>query len=749
MTGLFWTLSLALSDMAFLEKWASALKPESLPRGPTRFLMHSLLEHWESHRQLLDWPAYVYYVDHAIDDEDLHEDYRQVFLDLGAAYSITQSSMPTAWKAAEEWIQNYHVGMALDRARTALTAGDRDTAFSELLGLREVTGEVREEPVEITPNDSLGGLVSTGKQSFRQAIPLGLDLFDEALEGGIYPDDLAIVAGPTNLGKALCPTTPISTPYGWKSLGQVEVGEEIFAPDGSVTRVIGKSPRWQSRPRYRVIFQDGEQIIADAEHEWVVRRRWDGKYKKCTTEQLAGARRHTWAVDVSQSLRLPEAELLLDPYVLGVWLGDGSTATGQLTLGDEEIINEIRGVFSVHKSTCKTAPYLYNVVGLPPVLRQMGLLGHKTIPRAYLRSSRQQRLALLQGIMDTDGTISITGNCELPLKERGLVNQVRELVHSLGIRTTLTVNDARLYGKDCGKRYRLKFSTTECVFRLPRKRARIPSKVSSRQQRRYIRTVEILEPGETVCIQVAHPSHQFLAGWSMIPTCNSMFLCYLAASAYKANRRILYLTYELSRHTIGERILTALFESSKHDLNPATVADELMSLRKRWGVTGRGSVVIEDGMQTVAQLRRRLEEDSFDLVLLDSADDMVPRQTYPSLYLSQGEVYSDILLDICHGLHIPVWTSVQLNREGVEKARVNLRHIGDSFKKVQRSTLCLGISQSREEEDFYVGPLVKINVLKDTQHGAKGNWWRFITKFGRGSKGWPGFVYWPERGDLT
>lgn len=430
MTGLFWCMSLVLADPAFLEKWEHALVPESLPKGPTRFLLRAALEHWSAHRQLMDWPAYLYWVDKAIDDEDLHEDYRQIFRDIQSAYAITDSSRPTAWEAAEEWLQNYHVGMALDRARAALVAGDRSTAFQELLSLREVTGEEREETLELVPGAALGDIIRRRQiTNWREApIPLGLELFDDHLEGGIQRGDFAIIAGPTNLGK-------------------------------------------------------------------------------------------------------------------------------------------------------------------------------------------------------------------------------------------------------------------------------------------------------------------------------SMFLCYIAASAYKANRRVVYFTYELNRRTIGERILTAMFEKPRQDLNPDTLADELVRARERWGVTDRGSVLIEEGIRTVPDLRRYLEENDVDLVILDSADDISAGHHYDSLYLSQGEVYSDILLDICHGMDLPVWTSVQLNRLAVERARVSLKHIGDSFKKVQRSTVCLALSQTLEEEDFYLGPVVKLIMLKDTLHGAKGQWYRYIMTFGRGAKGWPGFNYYPEKGE--
>ena len=426
MKGVYFTVSLILSDETFLEKWGHAIVPESLPKGPLRFLLAAALEHWKEYHQLMDYPSYLYWVDKGLEDEDLHESYRQIYADICVVYEITTSSMGAAWAAAEEWLQSYHVGMALDRARAALVAGDRGTAFEELLGLQEVTGEEREDPITLEPDENLGDILR--KSRVKGQIPLGLELFDDALEGGVLPGDLAIVAGPTNLGK-------------------------------------------------------------------------------------------------------------------------------------------------------------------------------------------------------------------------------------------------------------------------------------------------------------------------------SQFLCYLATSAYLANKRVLYMTYELSRLRIGERLLTALFEKSKKELNPETIAQDLLDLRSKRGLT-RASVVIEDGVRTVVDLRRRLEEQDVDIVLLDSADDISPKQNYPNLYLAQGEVYSDILLDICHGMNIPVWTSVQLNRDAVEKARINLRHIGDSFKKVQRATLCIGLSQSVEEETFYMGPITKMSILKDSGHGAKGLWHRYITTYGRGANGWPGYNYFPERGDL-
>ena len=428
MTGLFWAVSLALNDMAFLVKWRPHLKWEELPKGPVQFIMAVALEHWDDHHQLLDWPTFIYYLDELVADGDAHEEYRQVYIDLASAYTITEASLPVAWEAAEKWIQEYHIGKALDRARAAITVGDRQAAFSELLGLHELVGIEQKEPLSLE-DEALGDLLRQ-RPTQTDACPLGITRIDDWWEGGVYPGDFALVAADTNVGK-------------------------------------------------------------------------------------------------------------------------------------------------------------------------------------------------------------------------------------------------------------------------------------------------------------------------------SMMLCHLAAWAYRGNKRVLYFTYELTPTQVAERVLCALFQDKKQNLNPDMVVDRLVDFRHQEHIT-RGSLVIDngEGIRTVAQLRARLAKENVDLVLLDSADDLQPRGKYEKGYESSGEIYTDIRMDICQSMGLPVWASVQMNREAVEKSRTSLRHIADAFVKAQRAHLVLGMSQTPDEREHFLGPFVKLVVLKDTQHGSRGKWERYRTRFGRGAEGWPGFEYWPEKGEL-
>ena len=151
----------------------------------------------------------------------------------------------------------------------------------------------------------------------------------------------------------------------------------------------------------------------------------------------------------------------------------------------------------------------------------------------------------------------------------------------------------------------------------------------------------------------------------------------------------------------------------------------------------------------MADLQRRLEAEDIDIVLLDSADDLAPADRYDKMYEGYKEIYRDLRINVCQGMNLPVWTTVQMNRDAVEKAKASLKNIGDAFAKAQRAHLVLGMSQTPGELNDVLGPLIKLWVLKDTQHGSKGKYSVQKTMFGRGHDGWPGFVYQPSYENIT
>lgn len=211
------------------------------------------------------------------------------------------------------------------------------------------------------------------------------------------------------------------------------------------------------------------------------------------------------------TLELPEADLLVDPYVLGAWLGDGQTA-GAAICGDWEDLKyiaaeiEARGYTTTLWNSRRSVRRAHQaeraaVIGVPggllAALDAIEVLGDKRIPARYLRASARQRLGLLRGLMDTDGSVSHTGprgqgQCEYSSKDERLARQVLELIRSLGYRASIVVkSDTR---SRTGEQWRVRFrSRPDCVpFLLPRKADRCVE--AGEQHYTNRRSIVLIEP---------------------------------------------------------------------------------------------------------------------------------------------------------------------------------------------------------------------------------------------------------------
>lgn len=374
------------------------------------------------------------------------------------------------------------------------------------------------------------------------------------------------IIGKRGSGKALALDTSIATPSGWTTMGEIQPGDTVYDERGEERRVVWTSPIYKDHECFEIVFDDGSTIVADAEHRWLSdtlaarraaglislnRRRGIAASEKphlqprtfpqvLTTRQLAETlhvtvgecldRNHS--IKSAASLVAPERELPIDPYVLGAWLGDGSSDSSYITNADQEIFDEIlRAGYSLgeplgKKGTGKAAVRRIGArcgVPLHKSLRLLGLLKNKHIPLTYLRASTSQRLALLQGLMDTDGWVSAKSNsCEITSSYPQLARGIIELIVSLGWKTNPRTRIPRCNGVDGRPSCRMVFRPTANIFRLSRKAARLhPAAQSGRALRRMIVDVRLVPSVPVRCIAVDAPSHLFLAGRSMIPTHNS------------------------------------------------------------------------------------------------------------------------------------------------------------------------------------------------------------------------------------
>lgn len=379
--------------------------------------------------------------------------------------------------------------------------------------------------------------------------------------------------------KGLAVTTPLATPNGWTTMGEVQVGDEVFGRNGLPTRVLGKS-RVKNLACYRVTFDDGSDIVCDEEHLWEVSHGYGGNAEvldvvsvKALLEPRNGRSHAVW-VDQPKALILPEVVLPIDPYVLGVWLGDGKSASSELFVAADrcaELCAELQAcgesvsdstnpstdaglrvltTTTVRTDVCKRGharrqprqrwtgkvtsgdcsrkdcaqsgdPVVYGP--LMTRVRHLNLLRNKHVPAVYMRASYEQRLSLLQGLMDTDGSWNSTrAQAVFTNTNARLVDAVAELVHSLGGKTS---RYAREYVTGEGRQQtatQVMFTPVGfCPFRMPLRVAKMSQRNLARAGRRYIRSIELVESVPTQCIQVDAPDSMYLAGTQMVPTHNT------------------------------------------------------------------------------------------------------------------------------------------------------------------------------------------------------------------------------------
>lgn len=406
-----------------------------------------------------------------------------------------------------------------------------------------------------TPNLVVKGIPATTKTQFDELVDameerhtgtanayrtLYLTLGADATVVGSNLKDLDL-KGTQGAGEPLALDTPIPTPTGWTTMGEIKVGDLVIGRDGHPANVVGVSPIHLGRDCYRVTLKDKTSIVADASHIWAAVDRGSARRaeKTYTTQQLHGLHHrgypngvggHRVALPAAPVIELPSADLLVDPYVLGAWLGDGQTAGAAICGATDDlkfIAHEIdsRGYTTTRWST---AADKVDVIGVPgglmAALRALGVLGDKHIPVAYLRASVEQRLDLLRGLMDTDGSISgeRNGGCEYSSKDERLARQVVELIRSLGYRANLSSRaDAR---SRTGQHWRVHFRAApdRIPFLLPRKvdRAVAAGEPHYTDQR----SVVAIEPVPSVpvrCIAVDTADHLFLVGDGFVPTHNT------------------------------------------------------------------------------------------------------------------------------------------------------------------------------------------------------------------------------------
>lgn len=477
------------------------------------------------------------------------------------------------------------------------------------------------------------------------ATPTPFAEINEGLDGGLRAGEVCIVAGYTSHGKLLDVDTPVPTPSGWTTMGALRAGDVIFGLDGSPTTVTEAFAIQDDHEALEVVFSDGTVIVAGPEHLWTtwcqqargsysranrrVRTGANDQRHKCIQPQVRDTQtiaatlkgsndRANHSLPVAAALQYPYRDLPVDPYVLGAWLGDGHSKQGAICSADEDILRMLATSYSVCApwGPERTAPS-YRLQGLTVDLRPLDVLNNKHIPTEYLQASVEQRMALLAGLMDTDGTVTPRGQCEFVVINQRLADDFYELAAGLGFRPTRSQRPAKLYGVQHGTAYRVAFCTDIEVCWLGRKRGRArPRTPMPKWKHRYIQEVRPTTPRAMRCISVDAPDKQFLVSRACIATHNSIIVDQFADAAALAGKRVhLYMT-EMTAVQRGMRLLARRAGVSMTDLKRRTLnTDQYKRVLAELALLPYGCSIVADW--PVDKVVEHVREHEWDMAVVD------------------------------------------------------------------------------------------------------------------------------------
>lgn len=390
----------------------------------------------------------------------------------------------------------------------------------------------------------IGALTETGLPEYRSANRDWMYVVDDCEKD---PNCFgAILLCQKRDGKSLSISTLVPTTDGWKAMKDIQVGDYVFGYDGKPTRVTWESGVMYNKECYKLTFSDGTEIVADKDHLWVAAdavgrtaRAKSGRYIRTqvvTTEQMSKSvtydgKHSNWSIENCKPVHYDKKDLPIPPYIFGLWLGDGAKDYAQLTTMDKEI----EEAWFEYGVSIGLEPYSYGIQKrlrsgrkvnnrFTDTIKSMGVYKNKHIPDCYLQSSVEDRIELLQGLMDSDGTCEVSkkkNSWSFCNKDKKIVDGFVELIASLGIKSTTSAYKHK--GED-DFTYYVKFVSYDIQpFKLERKKAKENELTitNSPSKRRFIRSIEKVESVPVKCIEVEAYDRLYLVTKNFIPTHNT------------------------------------------------------------------------------------------------------------------------------------------------------------------------------------------------------------------------------------
>lgn len=424
---------------------------------------------------------------------------------------------------------------------TTISAGFSDTADAQ-------------EVLNVASKLAIGGVTDTN--TALKGMTATLKAWGLEAKDATSVSDAMFVA--MRAGQALDLDTEIPTPSGFVKIKDLQNGDEVFDENGNIVKIVYAHDVIQDAESYELEFSDGTKVLACANHNWLTYTDRDRRvlnrvhrseqYVPKSNRKLKGITpvvptvkttkdilndfkpensklfQYRHYVPINGVVQFDEQVLDIDPYLLGAWLGDGATACSAISGLDLEIFQKYTDLgYEVVKTKGDNCDWNIkrgsNTKAFITELRDLGVLGNKHIPEIYHVGSIEQRLQLLQGLMDTDGTIDTQGRCEFSSVTKNLAYGVKRLLNSLGMKATISEKHHK--NKNHKLLYRVYFIPTRFnPFKLKRKKERVKE---SYRENNFLAIVKItkIKNRPMRCLTVTGKNSLFLVGHNFIVTHNT------------------------------------------------------------------------------------------------------------------------------------------------------------------------------------------------------------------------------------
>lgn len=417
-----------------------------------------------------------------------------------------------------------------------------------------------------------------------EKVTFGVDRLDEISYGGAAVEDTVLWIMRSGIGKALSLDSDIITPNGITKMKDIKVGDLVIGSSGQPQSVIGVYYQGLI-DCYRVTFSDGTIVECNDKHIWRIANRRTNKWENIELGEILkrdlrmpghhngkqyvnskgilrwGTKgRLKWKVPCQGEVSFKDQDIKIDPYTLGAMLGDGCLGSNlSFTSIDSEIVNRLKFPESISIETYDKVNYRIkkndSENGLKFYLNIYGLKNKhsydKFIPKEYIFNSREVRLELLRGILDTDGYVSKGGVVELALTSKQLVEDTAFVARSLGCLCHKISKSPSSYKNsegtriECRDNYRLRIVPPKGLdlFHLKRKSERLMQEKKKNCIDRMIESIEYIGKKEMQCIEVSNEDGLFLTN-NFIVTHNSTVLRHHGMSAALDGHPVLHVQLE-------------------------------------------------------------------------------------------------------------------------------------------------------------------------------------------------------------